>query len=81
MSTQVIAIADLREMPQSQIMKLNKDVLVASIRVSNGDCGTMNQALERKLNEISKELHDKNADGISWKQNKQKNDTNGGADW
>lgn len=62
-------------------MKLNKDVLVASIRASNGYGGTMNKALERKLNEISKELHDLKTQMASPEvKNKQKNDTNAGAD-
>ena len=43
-------------MTQNQIMKVNKETLIASIRDSNDDGGALNQALHKKLEEISKEL-------------------------
>lgn len=54
----VFPIADLREMAQNQIMKLNKDTLIASIRASNDNGEALNQALHKKMEEISKELID-----------------------
>ncbi|MPC47022.1 hypothetical protein E2C01_040756 [Portunus trituberculatus] len=52
----VISIAELREMTQHQIMKVNKEMLKASIKASSDDGEALNQALHKKLEEISKEL-------------------------
>ena len=52
-----VPMAELREMTQNQIMKINKETLIAS-RVSSNDGRALNQALHNKLGEISKELLD-----------------------
>lgn len=54
----VVPIEELREMTQNQIMKFNKETLIASIRASSNDGGALIQALHNKLEEISKELLD-----------------------
>ena len=45
-------------MTQNQIMKINKESLIASIRASSDDGRALNHALHNKLEEISKELLD-----------------------
>lgn len=51
-------MAELREVTQNQIMKLNKETLIASVRVLNDDGEALNQLLHNKLEEMSKELFD-----------------------
>lgn len=59
MSAQIIPLTELRDMPQKDIAKINKDVLIASIRASRDDeAALLNHALQRKVDEIFTELRD-----------------------